>query len=301
MSQASSGCMPAILATEARSRPAVFEPRDRIMTCTAVSDGSGNRGAMQANTDRTAALDFGKLVDHYDGGRLVHAGVRAAHGSSLGTPATARRLEIGAGTGQLASALLAAGGELVAVEPSAPMAERLRHNRAADVASGQLRICVQPFETLPPASSRSLSCGAVTPGTGSIRTSVTGWPLPCCTLAVTSLSPGDSPVLTDPDLQDRLDQLYQLQPDLVVDQDMYLQKIEPLLTEGRRQVNDSGYIGSGPTAGPSRHTSNCRPPRTWTCSCPTPRSPRCQPVSAPRSAPALGTSSATAATRRRSG
>ena len=202
---------------------------------------------MQANTDRTAALDFGKLVDHYDGGRLVHAPEFVQRTAArLGTPATARRLEIGAGTGQLTSALLAAGGELVAVEPSAPMAERLRHNRAAHVASGQLRICVQPFETLPPAGFE--------PFTQLWSSDAWHWidPNVGYRLAAALLHPGGYlictwrfPVLTDPDLQDRLDQLYyQLSPDLVVDQDMYLQKIEPLLTEGRRQVNDSGYMAT---------------------------------------------------------
>jgi protein-L-isoaspartate O-methyltransferase len=103
------------------------------------------------------SLDFGKLVNHYDAGRIAHAPEfvhRAA--DRLQIAASARRMEIGAGTGQLTGALLAAGGELVAVEPSGPMAERLRLNRAADVVARRLQIVTQPFETLKSAHSLSL-------------------------------------------------------------------------------------------------------------------------------------------------
>jgi hypothetical protein len=200
---------------------------------------------MRANTDRSAALDFGKLVDHYDAGRIscppdfVHQVARR-----LGIPAGARRLEVGAGTGQLTSALLAAGGEVVAVEPSGPMADRLRQNRGSDVAAGRLRICAQPFETLRAADFEPF---------GQLWSS-DAWhwidPLIGYRLAASLLRPGgflicswSFPVLTDPALQLRLNDLYSLlSPDQVRDPLGLPAQIEPLLAEGRQQVSDSGCM-----------------------------------------------------------
>jgi hypothetical protein len=51
------------------------------------------------------------------------------------------------------------------------------------------------------------------------------------------------PVLADADLQRRLNQVYaQLSPDLVRDPEAHIGEMEPLLAEGRREVNDSGYM-----------------------------------------------------------
>jgi len=83
-------------------------------------------------------------------GRIAHAPefvYRTA--DRLRMAVSARRLEIGAGTGQLTGALLAAGGELVVVEPSGPMAERLRLNRAADVVISWVLICPGPADSSP--------------------------------------------------------------------------------------------------------------------------------------------------------
>jgi SAM-dependent methyltransferase len=200
---------------------------------------------MRANTNRATALDFGKLVDHYDAGRAVY-GPEFVYRTAgrLGIAAQARRMEVGAGTGQLTTALLAAGGQVVAVEPSAPMAERLQRNCAGEVAAGRLRICRQPFETLQPADFEPF---------GQLWSS-DAWhwidPLIGYRLAAGLLRPGGLlicrwrfPVLADPDLQRRLNRLYsRLSPDLVRDPVTHISQIEPLLAQGRQQVNDSGYM-----------------------------------------------------------
>jgi 16S rRNA A1518/A1519 N6-dimethyltransferase RsmA/KsgA/DIM1 with predicted DNA glycosylase/AP lyase activity len=86
-------------------------------------------------------LDFGRLVDHYDAGRVPHNPLFVQRTADrLQVAVSARRLQVGAGTCQLTGALLAAGGDLVAVEPSGPMAERLWLNRAADVKTGRLQL-----------------------------------------------------------------------------------------------------------------------------------------------------------------
>lgn len=200
---------------------------------------------MRANTNRAAALDFGKLVDHYDAGRIPHNPLFVQRTADrLQIAVSARRMEIGAGTGQLTSALLAAGGELVAIEPSGPMAERLRLNRAADVMTGRLQTLTQPFETLQPPDFKPF---------GQLWSS-DAWhwidPQAGYRLAAELLHPGGFlicswrfPQLTDPDLQLQMNGLYsKLSPDLVVDPGTYVSQIEPLLDEGQRQVNDSGYM-----------------------------------------------------------
>src|SRR6185437_12012005 len=107
---------------------------------------------MRANTNRTAALDFGLLADHYDAGRVGQSADYVVQTTArLGTTAAGRLLEVGAGTGQLTGALLAAGGDVVAVEPAQPLADRLARRCASFLASGQLRIRTQLFETLQPA------------------------------------------------------------------------------------------------------------------------------------------------------
>lgn len=82
---------------------------------------------MRANTDRSARTAFDAVADDYEAARprfpveQVTRLLRWA-GVEPGQPA----LEIGAGTGQLTRALLAAGHPVVAVEPGRTMADRLR-------------------------------------------------------------------------------------------------------------------------------------------------------------------------------
>jgi SAM-dependent methyltransferase len=209
---------------------------------------------MRANRDRSAALTFGQLVEHYDAGRSAHLpefvgetlarlGVRAAVGT--GAP----RLEVGAGTGQLTAALLADGSAVVAIEPCEPMADRLRQNLAASVSAGRLDVRCQPFESLEPASfepasfepfSQIWSADAwhwIDPGVGYRLAGQLLGPagILICTWGY--------PMLTDHDLQRRLNQVYtRLAPDLVRDPDTHIADLEPLLAEGRAEIIGSGEM-----------------------------------------------------------
>jgi SAM-dependent methyltransferase len=227
---------------------------------------------MRANRDRTAALAFGQLVDHYDSGRFAHApefvgqtlarlGASAGGRTNLAGPtdlagtatvaSTAAaagtvgpRLEVGAGTGQLTAALLADGAEVVAIEPSEPMADRLSQNLAGSVAAGQLSVRCQPFESLEAASFEPFSQ----------IWSADAWhwidPLIGYRLAAQLLRPDGLlictwgyPMLTDHHLQRRLNQVYaRLAPDLVRDPDCHIADLEPLLAEGRAEISGSGLM-----------------------------------------------------------
>jgi len=215
---------------------------------------------MRANRDRSAALSFGQLVDHYDAGRIAHApefvgqtlarlGVSARGASDVaGTTGlagtTGPRLEVGAGTGQLTAALLAGGAEVVAAEPSEPMADRLRQNLAGSVAAGLLSVRCQPFESLEPASfepfSQIWSADAwhwVDP--------LLGYRLAAQLLRLDGLliCTWGYPMLTDHHLQRRLNQVYaRLAPDLVREPDTHIASLEPLLAEGRAEITGSGQM-----------------------------------------------------------
>jgi SAM-dependent methyltransferase len=202
---------------------------------------------MRANTNRAAALDFGKLVDHYDAGRVAQTPEFVYQTTArLGTAASTRRLEVGAGTGQLTSALLVVGGDVVAVEPAQPLAERLRRNYPSDVASGRLQIRTQMFETLRPSDFE--------PFPQLWSSDAWHWVDPAAgyQLAAELLVPDGLlicswrfPVLTDPDLQRRLNVVYaQLSPDLVRDPEAHITELEPLLEDGRREIDDSGYMAT---------------------------------------------------------
>jgi SAM-dependent methyltransferase len=200
---------------------------------------------VRANTDRGSALAFGALVDHYDRGRpslspRFVSGVAARIGSDTG----GRHLEVGSGTGQLTAALLAAADRVVGVEPSAPMARRLRARFAAAIDEGRLEVWDRTFETIDPTRSGSFghiwSCDAwhwVDPNVG--------YPL-----AADLLEPGGYlvatwgfPVVADAALAESLNVVYaELSPDLVRATSGYLREIGPLLDAGRQEVNDSGVL-----------------------------------------------------------
>jgi len=57
-----------------------------------------------------------------------------------------RVLEVGAGSGQLTDALLAVGAHVVALEPSTPMASRLRDRCRGAINSGHLEVVEEQFE-----------------------------------------------------------------------------------------------------------------------------------------------------------
>lgn len=104
---------------------------------------------MRANTNRSMALAFGELIDHYDAGRPrvpVEFVARIMCRCALARPD--RVLEVGSGSGQLTGALLTTGARLVALEPSAPMASRLRGHHQDAIDSGQLTVVEDRFEQL---------------------------------------------------------------------------------------------------------------------------------------------------------
>jgi SAM-dependent methyltransferase len=200
---------------------------------------------VRANTDRTAALDFGELADHYDAGRIAQTPQYVSRTvARLGTSASGRLLEVGAGTGQLTGALLAAGSDVVAVEPAQRLAERLEQNYRSYGASGQLRICTQLFETLQPADFE--------PFEQIWSSDAWHWIDPAAgyRLAAELLAPGGLlicswryPVLTDVDLQARLNAVYsRLSPDLIRDPEAHVAELEPLQEQGRREVSESGHM-----------------------------------------------------------
>ncbi len=103
---------------------------------------------VRANTDRSARFVFGDLVEFYDRGRPeVPESYVDAVLQRLGSEPPRRQLEVGAGTGQL-SASVARLAPTVALEPSPPMAERLRHNLSHEIAAGRLQVWERTFESL---------------------------------------------------------------------------------------------------------------------------------------------------------
>lgn len=89
---------------------------------------------MKANTNRDNRLSFDRVPELYDAGRpaisraVVEEALRVA-----GTRRGARVLEIGAGTGQLTRTLVAAGLDVVALEPGDGLRERLAERLAGHV------------------------------------------------------------------------------------------------------------------------------------------------------------------------
>jgi SAM-dependent methyltransferase len=200
---------------------------------------------MRANTDRHSALVFGKVVDHYDRGRpCLSLQFVSDVSARLGTALGGHHLEVGSGTGQLTAALLAAGDRVVGVEPSAPMARRLRVRFADDIDAGRFEVWDRTFETVDPGLSGSFDHIWSSDAWHWIDPSV-GY-----RLAADLLKPGGYvittwgfPVVADTDLAEALNTVYsELSPDLVRAAGGYLAEIEPLLAAGRRQVNDSGVL-----------------------------------------------------------
>src|SRR5690349_2488869 len=82
------------------------------------------------------AANFAGVADAYERGRPDYPpAVTDALAAELSLPAEERVLDLGAGTGKLTRALLAAGFDVTAVEPQAPMRTIL----AASVGEGRVR------------------------------------------------------------------------------------------------------------------------------------------------------------------
>ncbi len=197
---------------------------------------------MRANTDRSKAFAFGDLVEPYDAGRPRWSGAFVRQvADRCGLDADGAVLEVGAGTGQLTDALLDDGRPVTALEPSTPLADRLRSRHQHEIDSGRLSVCTQPFEEFTDADRY-----------GSIW-SVDAWqwidPDVAYELSARLLCPGAcliaswtlSGVVDDIAVADRLNQIYaRLSPDLIRNP---RQPIDESSTRaGREQINQSGAM-----------------------------------------------------------
>jgi len=101
---------------------------------------------MKANTNRSRRFNFDAIADEYDASRLaIPADLVTDVSALVGFMPGQRALEVGAGTGQLTSALLGNGWNVTAVEPGSRMRELL----AAKFGSA-LPLLGRPFEEYEP-------------------------------------------------------------------------------------------------------------------------------------------------------
>ena len=101
---------------------------------------------MKANTNRAGRFNFDLIADAYDDARLlVPADLIADVSAAAGFRAGQRALEVGAGTGQLTSGLVAHGWDVTAVEPGAHMRDLLAAKFGTRVA-----LSGEPFEEYAP-------------------------------------------------------------------------------------------------------------------------------------------------------
>ena len=101
---------------------------------------------MKANTNRDGRFNFDAIADAYEDARLqVPADLIADVSSAAGFRAGQRALEVGAGTGQLTSGLVAHGWDVTAVEPGACMRDLLAAKFGTRVA-----LSGEPFEEYAP-------------------------------------------------------------------------------------------------------------------------------------------------------
>lgn len=199
---------------------------------------------MRANTNRAGALSFGSLVADYDAGRpRLSAEFLAAAALRVGLPSVGAGVEVGAGTGQLTGALLRAGWTVQAIEPSAPMAERLAQRYRAEVATGQLVVTEDEFESFNERQGRTFdaiwSADAwhwVDPAAGYRRAA--DLLRPAGQLVAIWTMAG---IVDDLEVASQLNEVYsKLSPDLVRDTSMPID--ESALREGRDEINASGVM-----------------------------------------------------------
>lgn len=101
---------------------------------------------MKANTDRSGRFNFDSIAEAYDDSRFGIPGDLVADvTAAVGFRAGQRALEVGAGTGQLTSGLVAHGWNVTAVEPG----PRMRDLLAAKF-GGRVALVGEPFEELEP-------------------------------------------------------------------------------------------------------------------------------------------------------
>ncbi len=198
---------------------------------------------MRANTDRSARFVFGDLVEFYDRGRpTAPASYVEAVLRRLRSEAPRRQLEVGAGTGQLTTAL-ARLGPTVALEPSPPMAARLRDNLATEVASGRLQVWERTFESLE-ASEGPFDFIWSSDAWHWLEPAV-AYPLAATLLTASGLliNTWGFPALADLGLTSALNEVYkELNPHLVRDGAPQLSVEDALFAEGRDEVERVGAM-----------------------------------------------------------
>lgn len=195
---------------------------------------------MRGNSNRSLRLAFDRAVEAYDAGR-------PAFGDAIINDLVAMAglhpgdvvLEVGAGTGQLTGGLLDRGLTVVALEPGANMAARLRTKFAGQAG---LRVEESLFEDCEHPDS---SFAAV------LAANAFQWIDPAVSYhqAARLLQPGGSlgliwtfPVLAERDLQRKLNDEAFLDhlADFRRKPDGYLTEVECLLADGRAELTDSG-------------------------------------------------------------
>lgn len=101
---------------------------------------------MKANTNRDGRFNFDSIADAYDHARLsVPADLVSDVSVAVDFRPGQRALEVGAGTGQLTSGLVAHGWDVTAVEPGVQMRDLL-----AAKFGGRVELVVEPFEEFEP-------------------------------------------------------------------------------------------------------------------------------------------------------
>ena len=200
-------------------------------------------GRMKANRSRRSRFAFGLKPGAYERGRMPFSRltVQWALDRTHFRPGD-RVLEIGAGTGQLTRELLAAGGNVTALEPSDTLADALQQSHKEGDA-GELEVSRDTFEEF------------VAPNTFALVVAANSfhWIDPAVSYRKSAdILDEDGrlclfwyfPVLADAELQQRVNavcQEHELE-DLVRDPIGYGESLQPLLRKGRVEAEEIGYL-----------------------------------------------------------
>ena len=198
---------------------------------------------MKANTSRRSRFAFGLNPGAYERGRMPfsRSTVRWVLNGTHFRPGD-NVLEIGAGTGQLTGELLAAGANVTALEPSDALADILQQ-RQKERGAGELEVSRDTFEEF------------VAPTTFAMVVAANSfhWIDPAVSYrkSVNILDKNGRlclfwyfPILADAELQQRVNSVVRALglDDLVREPIEYGASLQPSLTEGRNEAEESGYI-----------------------------------------------------------
>ena len=200
-------------------------------------------GRMKANTSRRSRFAFGLDPSAYERGRMPfsRSTVRWALNRTRFRPGD-KVLEIGAGTGQLTRELLAAGANVTALEPSDTLADALQQSHKEGDA-GELEVSRDTFEEFVAPNEFALVVAA-----NSFH-----WIDPAVSYRKSADNLDEDgrlclfwyfPILADAELQQRVNTVCRAHglEDLVRDPIGYGESLQPLLSEGRVEAEESGYL-----------------------------------------------------------